>query len=229
MAGDYQNVPKGRTGGYNPRTVDEDTKEIMDEARKHGQEIQDIARQVADAVGGRVTPLNLKKADSIKRKAAKDELNPKDLTDTARTTIVVDNEEQLAAAVAMMQNSGATITKYTNQTPQKYGGYSGHLFNIEVSGKFVGEIQINTARMIYAKEPMASAVAILGKEGYLKARKESGGAVGGAGHRFYEQTRSKRYENGKINKESNAVTDRQINREVERQKAYYRNFRSGKK
>ena len=71
MAGDYQNVPKGRTGGYNPRTVDEDTKEIMDEARKHGQEIQDIARQVADAVGGRVTPLNLKKADSIKRKAAK--------------------------------------------------------------------------------------------------------------------------------------------------------------
>lgn len=75
------------------------------------------------------------------------------------------------------------------QTPDKYSGYSGRLLNIRFSNGTVGEIQINTPLMIYAKEKESLARKLLGDEIYNYIQAHSKGIPGGRGHELYEKMR----------------------------------------
>ena len=77
----------------------------------------------------------------------------------------------------------------------------------------VAEIQVNTAKMIYAKETEANAKRILGEELWNKIRTETN-MQGGLGHRYYEEIRL-----------LNEVTERQkIKRLKSLSKEYYSHF-----
>ena len=67
-------------------------------------------------------------------------------------------------------------------------GYSGNIVNIMTSNGLIGEIQVNTAKMIYAKETPLNAKNILGDELWNKIKIEVG-IEGGLGHKFYEEAR----------------------------------------
>ena len=67
-------------------------------------------------------------------------------------------------------------------------GYSGNIVNIKTSNGLTAEIQVNTPKMIYAKEKPENAKRILGETKYNQIAKEVG-IEGGKGHDLYEKYR----------------------------------------
>ncbi len=67
-------------------------------------------------------------------------------------------------------------------------GYSGINATIVTRSGLTAEIQVNTAKMIFAKESAANARAILGDATYQAIAREAG-VPGGRGHQLYEQWR----------------------------------------
>lgn len=67
-------------------------------------------------------------------------------------------------------------------------GYSGNIVNIRTSNGLTAEIQVNTDRMIYAKELPEEAKRILGENRWNEIHKETG-LEGGIGHKYYEEWR----------------------------------------
>lgn len=82
----------------------------------------------------------------------------------------------------------STFIRVKNQTADKFSGYSGILANIRTKNGIQGEIQFNTAKMIYAKEKPKDAKFLLGVEKWNAIKKETG-MPGGLGHKYYEQMR----------------------------------------
>ena len=74
------------------------------------------------------------------------------------------------------------------QTADKYFGYTGTIINIRTSNGIIGEIQVNTPKMIYAKEKPEIAKAILGETVWDEIHRTSG-LPGGLGHEIYEKFR----------------------------------------
>lgn len=77
----------------------------MLDAKKAGDDTQVIAETIANRHGARVTPLNLKTAESIARKL-KDEPNAP-IKDGARTTIIV-SKDKIAEVVNDLKRHNAT-------------------------------------------------------------------------------------------------------------------------
>ena len=67
-------------------------------------------------------------------------------------------------------------------------GYSGNIVNIKTSNRLIAEIQVNTAKMIYAKEKPVDAKRILGEKLWNEIYAQTG-IEGGLGHKYYEQWR----------------------------------------
>lgn len=67
-------------------------------------------------------------------------------------------------------------------------GYSGVNATIETQAGIVGEIQVNTPAMIYAKESEPMARALIGDDLYTSIATKSG-IPDGQGHKLYEQWR----------------------------------------
>ena len=108
------------------------------------------------------------------------------------------------------------FARIKKQTPERHLGYSGILTNINTSQGIMAEVQINTAKMIYAKEKPSIAIRIIGKERWQQIKNEVG-VEGGLGHKYYEEYR---------------VLDKNIPAELKRMKEleklsfdYYNNFR----
>lgn len=59
-------------------------------------------------------------------------------------------------------------------------GYSGNIVNIQTSNGLIAEIQVNTDRMIYAKEKPEDAKRILGEKRWKDIQNQTG-MKGGAG------------------------------------------------
>lgn len=92
-------------------------------------------------------------------------------------------------------------------------GYSGNIINIKLSNGQIGEIQVNTAKMIYAKEKPQDAIRTIGKAKYDQIKKETG-IEGGKGHSIYEEYRN-----------LNPMKDGKRMKELEQEsKKYYKNF-----
>lgn len=177
--------------------LDTAVKETAKKARAVGDEVQSLAESIAAKFGAVCTPINYKSEASIKRKVMaeraddKPQFMPNMLKDTVRTTIVAPKDkiadviEKLSQEPRVKEMGNKAIKK---QLPKKYLGYSGNIVNLKASNGLVAEIQVNTAKMIYAKELPENAKKILGEKVWNDIRKEVG-VEGGLGHKYYEEWR----------------------------------------
>lgn len=161
-------------------------KDMVKMSHKVGGEVQSLAEGIAKRHGGVVTPINYKSESSIIRKTSAEGISPYALKDTTRTTIIVENGE-IEGVLAELEKSPSHI-RTKRQTADKFDGYSGNIVNVSTSNGVAGEIQVNTAKMIYAKEQPEIARTILGDDVYDSISRQVG-VEGGRGHYYYELIR----------------------------------------
>lgn len=173
-----------------PPLVKSSTVDIVDRkmalAKRYGPRTQELAERIARQVGGYTTPLNYKSKKSTLGKMEEVGGDISQIKDLARTTIIVPRNkiEETLAAFDNIPN----VSRLKRQTPEKMSGYSGNIINLKYRG-LETEIQVNTEKMIYAKEKMPIAAKILGAKRWREIRRETG-MPGGFGHVYYEDFRS---------------------------------------
>ncbi len=155
-------------------------------------EVQEFAISVATKFGGRVTPINLKTKDSIIRKLNSAEVNhdAREIKDAVRTTIMVESEkvDDVRNYFKRIKANGGNVLRVKIQAGSIFLGYTGTIVNIKGTNGLTAEIQVNTPKMIYAKEHPEDAKRIIGEALWHKIQKETG-LPGGLGHKYYEQYR----------------------------------------
>lgn len=109
-----------------------------------------------------------------------------DIKDSVRNTIIVD-KENIEYVVKDLQGL-SSFSRYKQQTPEDFCGYSGNIINLKMPNGIQAEIQVNTPKMIYAKETETNARRILGDKIWEQISKETG-MPGGLGHKYYEEIR----------------------------------------
>ena len=175
-------------------------------AESVGNKLQAIAEGIAKKYGARVTPINYKSVDSIVRKAKGEANGIKDIKDSYRTTIIAE-KGSIPNIIKDLKGKYKGF-EFVRLKEQKLDtGYSGNIINIRNKKTgLIGEIQVNTAKMIYA-----IAYKLLGgktmREIYKETKKPSGW-----GHALYEQSRTAKSNGGKKQ------------RSVSMQQAYYATF-----
>ena len=202
---------KGMLDGF---YLDEAINEMRAKALFSGNEVQSLAEGIARRYGAVCTPINFKGAQSIRRKVYSERgktptFTPDALKDTVRTTIVASRSE-IQEIISQLKDSGGFLRHKPQRTPL---GYTGHIVNIRTKNGMVGEIQVNTARMIYAKEKPADARRVIGDDLWNQIHKETG-LEGGLGHQFYEAYRVL---------DPNSSEAKRI---IEQSREYYRHFNS---
>lgn len=193
----------------------EDVRNVMDKARQTGGEIDKLGNDLASKYGGVVTPLNYKSEESITRKVNNDYGgNVNELKDSVRNTVIIDNEQGIQAAIKDLADNPNTLRVKVQVADSDPLGYSGTIANVRMSNGLIGEVQVNSAKMIYAKESAASAKAILGNDKYNQIAKQTG-KEGGLGHKLYEEYRI-------LDPKKDAAKMAEI---ANKSKEYYKNFR----
>ena len=192
-------------------TVENSVNEIVNMASLVGDEVQRLAESIASRNSGFVTPINYKSASSIMRKVRTEGISPYDIKDAVRTTIIVP-ETQIENVLKDLSNNESFV-RLKRQKPESFMGYSGNIVNIKTSNGLIAEIQVNTAKMIYAKEKPVDAKRILGEKLWNDIRKHTG-VDGGLGHKYYEEARV-----------LNPIRDKEkYDSIVEKSVSYYRHF-----
>lgn len=211
---------KESTGGR-VKTVSVDDKEVKDliaQAQAAAPEVDKLGKDLAEKYGAIVTPINMKSADSIVRKTNDEEKgNLGNIKDSVRNTIITDDPVAIQNIIRDLSNDPRVAGGNGRVKVQSHDsnslGYSGNIINIKTSNGLTAEIQVNTPKMIYAKEKPADARRILGDAKYNQIQKETG-YVGGRGHEFYEEYRV-------LNPKKDAAKIREIE---QKSKKYYSNF-----
>ena len=171
------------------KSLEKAIKDVVIKARSSGGEVQGLAESIAAGHNAICTPINYKSEASIKRKVLSrrikdDSFMPENLTDCVRTTIIVDTRQ-----LKYVINELKAQESFYKYKPQKtILGYVGNIVNVKTNNGLVAEIQVNTAKMIYAKELPENAKAILGEKLWNKIHRETG-IEGGLGHKYYEEWR----------------------------------------
>jgi hypothetical protein len=176
-------------------------REMLERAPAAKAEADKLAQTIAGAFPGSrvaVAPVKSEKRamEKILADYAGDATQMKDL---ARNTIVTD-PDNIPAIIQRLRAAGANVKIVKNEgeddrtdpaltTRIDRLGYTGINATVTTASGLVAEIQVNSARMIYAKEKPEDSRAILGEKTYEKIRQESG-VEGGKGHALYEQFRS---------------------------------------
>jgi len=203
------------------RTVSVEDKEVKDlvaQAEAAAPEVDKLGKDLAEKYGAIVTPINMKSADSIVRKT-NDEEDGKlgNIKDSVRNTIITDDPVAIQNIIRDLSNDPRVAGGNGRVKSQTHDsntlGYSGNIINIKTSNGLTAEIQVNTPKMIYAKEKPADARRILGEAKYNQIQKETG-YVGGRGHEFYEEYRT-------LYGRKNAARKKEIE---QKSKKYYSNF-----
>jgi hypothetical protein len=185
---------KESTGGGKTVSVeDEDVKDLVSKAQDAAPEVDKLGKDLAEKYGAVVTPINMKSADSIVRKTNTEENgNLGNIKDSVRNTIITDDPVAMQNIIKDLSNdprvangNGRIKTQTHESNPL---GYSGNLINIKTSNGLTAEIQVNTPKMIYAKEKPENAKLILGEKKYNEIKKQVG-IEGGKGHELYEKYR----------------------------------------
>ena len=195
---------------YQKITVESSISEIVKRASSVGDEVQSIAERIAIKNGGYVTPINFKSTTSITRKVITEGITPYDIKDAVRTTIIVPKSRIEDVLEELYKTEG--FLRLKRQKPESFMGYSGNIVNIRTTNGLTAEIQVNTERMIFAKERPEDAKRILGKKRWEEKHNETG-MEGGLGHKYYEQWRI-------LDKSSNEAL-----KIVEKSIEYYSHFR----
>jgi hypothetical protein len=211
---------KESTGGR-VKTVSVDDKEVKDliaQAEAAAPEVDKLGKDLAEKYGAIVTPINMKSADSIVRKTNNEEKgNLGNIKDSVRNTIITDDPVAIQNIIKDLSNDPRVANGNGRVKVQSHDsnslGYSGNIINIKTSNGLTAEVQVNTPKMIYAKEKPADAKRILGEAKYNQIQKQTG-FVGGRGHDFYEQYRV-------LNPKKDAAKMKEIE---QKSKKYYSNF-----
>lgn len=161
-------------------------KELVNRASLVGKEVQSLAESIAKNNKGFVTPINYKSISSITRKATTEGITPYDIKDAVRTTIIVPKSQIYQVLNELSEND--SFVRLKRQKPESFMGYSGNIVNIQTSNGLIAEIQVNTDRMIYAKEKPEDAKRILGEKRWKDIQNQTG-MKGGLGHKYYEEWR----------------------------------------
>lgn len=159
-------------------------KELVNRASLVGKEVQSLAESIAKNNKGFVTPINYKSISSIVRKATTEGITPYDIKDAVRTTIIVPKSQIDQVLNELSEND--SFVRLKRQKPESFMGYSGNIVNIQTSNGLIAEIQVNTDRMIYAKEKPEDAKRILGEKRWKEIQEQTG-MEGGLGHKYYEE------------------------------------------
>lgn len=167
-------------------STEKSVSEVMQRASDVGNEVQSIAYGIASRYSGYVTPVNFKSKSSIMRKVNTEHVTPYDIKDAVRTTIIAPKSE--IERILKELNNLPSFIRLKQQKPESFMGYSGNIVNIRTSNGLTAEIQVNTDRMIYAKELPEEAKRILGENRWNEIHKETG-LEGGLGHKYYEEWR----------------------------------------
>ncbi len=166
--------------------TDNSAKELVNRASLVGNEVQSLAESIAKKHKGFVTPINYKSISSITRKVTTESITPYDIKDAVRTTIIVP-KSQIDQVLNELSESDSFV-RLKRQKSESFMGYSGNIVNIQASNGLIAEIQVNTDRMIYAKEKPEDAKRILGEKRWKEIQKQTG-MKGGLGHKYYEEWR----------------------------------------
>lgn len=183
----YTKIKREKTDAE--KSLEKAIKDVVIKARSSGGEVQGLAEGIAAGHNAICTPINYKSEASIKRKVLSrrikdDSFMPENLTDCVRTTIIVDTRQ-----LKYVINELKAQESFYKYKPQKtILGYVGNIVNVKTNNGLVAEIQVNTAKMIYAKELPENAKAILGEKLWNKIHRETG-IEGGLGHKYYEEWR----------------------------------------
>lgn len=161
-------------------------KELVNRASLVGNEVQSLAESIAKNNKGFVTPINYKSISSITRKVTTEGITPYDIKDAVRTTIIVPRSQIDQVLNELSEND--SFVRLKRQKPESFMGYSGNIVNIQTSNGLIAEIQVNTERMIYAKEKPEDAKRILGEKRWKEIQQQTG-IEGGLGHKYYEEWR----------------------------------------
>lgn len=170
----------------NKISLEKSVDEILLKAKAVGNEVQDFAEYIANRNNGFVTPINYKSASSITRKVTTEGITPYDIKDAVRTTIIVSKEDIENTLKDLSIDE--SFIRLKRQMPKSFMGYSGNIVNIKTYNGLIAEIQVNTAKMIYAKEKPVDAKRILGEKLWNEIYAQTG-MEGGLGHKYYEQWR----------------------------------------
>lgn len=160
---------------------------VRNKAISVGDGLQSLSELVANKYDSKVTPLNVKSVESITRKCNIDKCVPDELKDVIRNTIVT-NEENIESILRDFESNPMCI-RIKRQSGTQFYGYSGNIVNLKLSNGTIGEVQVNTSKMIYAKEEPRIAKSILGDDVWNAVKYEVG-VEGGLGHKYYEQIRT---------------------------------------
>lgn len=154
----------------------------------HGYFVASIST-VCNASACISSPVNLKTKESIQRKMTKDGCTVHEIKDIMRNTFVAVNGN--IDEVINTVKGHFNVLRHKVQKPEDFDGYSGNILNIKFPNGAIGEVQVNTPEMIYAKEPAKVARELLGEElyGMIDAAAKKIGFEGGRGHLLYEQIR----------------------------------------
>ena len=183
----YTRIKREKTDAE--KSLEKAIKDVVIKARSSGGEVQGLAESIAAGHNAICTPINYKSEASIKRKVLSrrikdDSFMPENLTDCVRTTKIVDTRQ-----LKYVINELKAQESFYKYKPQKtILGYVGNIVNVKTNNGLVAEIQVNTAKMIYAKELPENAKAILGEKLWNKIHRETG-IEGGLGHKYYEEWR----------------------------------------
>lgn len=153
------------------------------------QEIDSTASKIAKEVdhGSTVVKVPLKGKERALEKVKNDYGGDvSKLSDVARNTIVAPEDVHGKVNALLEQHGGAVKVVDSAHDPM---GYSGMNVKVTTAAGVKAEIQVNSAKMIYAKEPEPIAKAILGEQKYKEIAGKAG-IPGGQGHKFYEEYRS---------------------------------------
>ena len=185
---------KEPTGSVKTVSVeDKEVKDLVSKAQAAAPEVDKLGKDLAEKYGAVVTPINMKSADSIVRKTNTEEGgNLGNIKDAVRNTIITDDPIAMQNIIKDLSNdprvaggNGRIKTQTHESNPL---GYSGNLVNIKTANGLTAEIQVNTPKMIYAKEKPENAKMILGEAKYNQIAKQVG-VEGGKGHDYYEKYR----------------------------------------
>lgn len=177
---------KDNKGIFENISTEKSVSEVMQRASDVGNEVQSLAEGIASRYSGYVTPVNYKSKSSITRKVNTEHVTPYDIKDAVRTTIIAPKSE--IESILKELNNLPSFIRLKRQKPESFMGYSGNIVNIRTSNELTAEIQVNTDRMIYAKELPEEAKRILGENRWNEIHKETG-LEGGLGHKYYEEWR----------------------------------------
>lgn len=177
---------KDNKGIFQNISTEKSVSEVMQRASDVGNEVQSLAEGIASRYSGYVTPVNYKSKSSITRKVNTEHVTPYDIKDAVRTTIIAPKSE--IESILKELNNLPSFIRLKRQKPESFMGYSGNIVNIRTSNGLTAEIQVNTDRMIYAKELPEEAKRILGENRWNEIHKKTG-LEGGLGHKYYEEWR----------------------------------------